>query len=85
VTFSGTVSPILANNCFSCHSNATATGFGNGIAIENYTDIKARATAIQGSLKHTGTYSPMPKNGAKLNQCIIDQFDIWVRTGMLNN
>jgi hypothetical protein len=45
----------------------------------------SRAPAIAGSIKHTGSYSPMPKNGGKLKDCSITQFDIWVRKGMLNN
>lgn len=85
VTFSGKIVPILANNCLSCHSNATAVGSGNGIRLENYADVKSRATAVAGSIKHTGPYSPMPKNGGKLNSCLISQFDIWVRTGMPEN
>jgi len=85
VTFSGKIVPMLANNCLSCHSNATAAGAGNGIRLENYADVKSRATAIAGSIKHTGQYSQMPKNGGKLSACLINQFDIWVRTGMPEN
>lgn len=85
VTFSGKIAPMLANNCLSCHSNATAAGAGNGIRLENYADVKNRASAVAGSIKHTGTYSPMPKNGGKLNTCLINQFDIWIRTGMPEN
>jgi mono/diheme cytochrome c family protein len=84
VTFSATITAILANNCFSCHSNATASA-GNNIRLEIYADVKARTTAITGSLKHTGGYSPMPKNGGKLKACSITQFDIWVRNGAPNN
>lgn len=85
VTFSGTITPLLSNNCYSCHSNATAAGFGAGIRLENYADVKANATSVQGAIKHTGSYSPMPKNGGKLNSCLIAQFDIWIRIGMPNN
>ncbi|MBE0678523.1 MAG: hypothetical protein IH592_07135 [Bacteroidales bacterium] len=85
VTFSGTVAPILASNCLSCHSNASAAGFGNNIRLEDYPDVLSAATAIAGSIKHTGNYSPMPKNGGKLRDCSIKQFDIWVRKGMPNN
>lgn len=85
VTFSGKIVPLLANNCLSCHSNVTAAGSGNGIRLENYTDVKSRAAAIAGSIKHSGGYSPMPKNGGKLNACLISQFDIWVRAGMPDN
>jgi hypothetical protein len=85
VTFSGKIAPLLLNNCLSCHSNTTAPGSGNGIALENYADVRARATAISGSINHTGSYSPMPKNGGKLKACLINQFDIWVRNGTPNN
>ncbi len=85
VTFNGKIAPMLANNCLACHSNSTAAGFGNGVRLENYADVKSRATAVAGSIKHTGTYSPMPKNGGKLNACLINQFDIWIRTGMPEN
>jgi hypothetical protein len=85
VTFSGKIVPMLSNNCLSCHSNATAPGLGNGIPLENFADVRARAAAISGSINHTGSHSPMPKNGGKLNACLITQFDIWVRSGTPNN
>jgi hypothetical protein len=85
VTFSGTVAPLLAGNCLSCHSNSSASGFGGNIRLEDYADVKVRAAAVAGSIKHAGGFSPMPKNGGKMKECSIRQFDIWVRKGMLNN
>jgi len=85
VTFSGTIKSILANSCLSCHSNATAASAGNNIRLENYADVQAKATSIAGSVKHSGSYSPMPKNGGNIKACSITQFDIWVSKGMLNN
>jgi hypothetical protein len=85
VTFSGTVVPIIANNCLTCHSNSTAASFGNNIRLENYADLKSNAVAVKGSINYTGTYSRMPKNGGKLKACSLRQFDIWVSQGMLNN
>jgi hypothetical protein len=85
VTFRAKIAPMLANNCLSCHSNATAAGAGNGIRLEDYADVKSRSSAVAGSIRHSGTYSPMPKNGGKLNTCLINQFDIWIRTGMPEN
>jgi mono/diheme cytochrome c family protein len=81
VTFSSKIVPLLANNCLSCHSNATAASAGNNIRLENYADVIAQITSIAGAIKQTGGYSPMPKNGGKLNACMISQFDIWVRNG----
>ena len=85
VTFSGTIATMLSNNCLACHSNTTAASFGNNIHLEDYADVRNNATAVAGSIKHTGNYSPMPKNGGALKTCLITQFDIWVRDGMLNN
>jgi hypothetical protein len=84
VTFSVTVVKILNNSCYSCHSNSTASS-GNNIRLEDYADVKARNVSIAGSIKHTGSYSPMPKNVGMIKACSINQFDIWVRKGMLNN
>jgi hypothetical protein len=85
VTFSGKISTLLSNNCLSCHSNATASSAGNNIRLEDYADVVARSAAITGSINHTGSYSPMPKNGGKLSSCLLTWFDIWVRNGMPQN
>lgn len=85
VTFSGTVSPILVNNCLSCHSNATAAAAGGNIRLQDYADVQSGVAAIQGSIEHSGSFSPMPKNGGMLKPCLITQFNIWVRKGALNN
>ena len=85
VTFSGTIKPVLSNNCLACHSNSAASFAGNNIKLEDYTDVQSRTTAITGSINHTGSFSPMPKNGGKLNDCLIRQFDIWVQNGAQNN
>jgi len=81
VTFNGKIFPMLSNNCLSCHSNANAAFYANGIHLEDYADVQFMATVIAGAIKHTAGHSPMPKNGSKLNACLITQFDIWVRTG----
>lgn len=85
VTFSGTIVPIFANNCYSCHSNNTAAAAGNNIRLENYSDIVARVAAVTGSINQTGNNIPMPKNGGKIKACSLLQFDIWVKNGMVNN
>ena len=85
VTFSTTIVSILNNNCYSCHSNATAASSGNNIKVQNYADVVAIAARLIGSVKHTGPYSPMPKNGGTLKACSVTQLDIWIRNGMPNN
>ena len=85
VTYSVTIVSILNNSCYSCHSNITAPSYGNNIHLETYADVVANAVQISESIKHTGSISPMPKNGGMIKPCSITQFDIWVRKGMLNN
>jgi hypothetical protein len=85
VTFSVTIVTVLNNNCYSCHSNTTAAALGNNIALQNYTDVVAQSAQIITSVKHTGSISPMPKNGGSISACAITQFEIWIRDGMLNN
>lgn len=85
VTFSSTIVTIFSNSCYSCHSNATAASAGNNIRLENYADVVAIADAIAGSIKHTGSYAPMPKNSGMIKACSISQFDEWIRKGMINN
>jgi hypothetical protein len=85
VTFSGTIAPMLNNSCYACHSNTTAAAYGTGIRLESFADVVSKADRIAGSIKHLSSYSPMPKNGGLIKTCSINQFDIWVRKGMLNN
>ncbi len=82
VTYSATILPILQNNCYSCHSNANSA-FGGNVQLEAYSDVVANIARIIPAIKQTGS-KPMPPNG-KLKDCSINQFDIWVRNGMLNN
>ncbi len=82
VTFSGTIVPILSNNCFSCHSNFTSS-FGGNIRLESFADVQANSARLIVAIKQTGA-KPMPPSG-KLKTCSISQFDIWIRNGTPNN
>jgi hypothetical protein len=84
VTFTGSVVPILQNDCYMCHSNFNAPS-NHTIALEDYADVNANAAHIQASIKWTPGHSRMPKNGGKIRQCYINIFDIWVREGMPEN
>jgi hypothetical protein len=82
VTFSGTIMPMLSNNCYSCHSNANAS-FGAGVHLQAYSDVIANSNKIVAAIKRTGPF-PMPPAG-KLDACSVSQFDIWVKNAMPNN
>ncbi len=82
VTFSVTITAILSNNCFSCHSNGNSS-FGGGIRLQNISDVMTNSAKVVAAIKQTGPY-PMPP-GVRLGSCSVAQFDIWVRNGMPNN
>jgi hypothetical protein len=85
VTFSATIKPLLSDHCWSCHSNSTAAAFGNNIRLENYSDVQSQSTSVLGAIRHEAPLSPMPKGGAKLSDCLIQQFSIWVNDGTPQN
>jgi len=82
VTYTGKIVLIMSNSCISCHLTATPDNYN--IRLTTYSDVKANAAAIAGSIKQTGTYKPMPKNGGKINACSITIFDIWIKNGTPN-
>ncbi len=86
VTFSKTVKPIL-NVCQTCHSNSSATSSGGGIKLENYADVVSMVTngRLMGSIRHESGYLPMPDGGGKLQDCEINQLQVWIDNGTLNN
>jgi hypothetical protein len=84
VTFSGSITPILSNNC-ACHSNNNAAKVGSSIFLENYSDVSASIDLILPAIKHEGTRPYMPNSGGKINDCYIKTFERWKKIGMPNN
>jgi mono/diheme cytochrome c family protein len=82
VTYSGTVAPVFATYCNSCHSGNNPSG---AISTDNYNSVKTNISVINGAIKHQSGYSPMPKGSSKLSDCDLAKIDIWVRQGMPNN
>jgi hypothetical protein len=87
ITFSGSVSPVLSQYCFSCHSNSTAAAYGGNIKLEDYADVKIQADngRLLGAIQRAPGYSPMPKGAGKLNDCTISLFQIWIENGASDN
>ncbi len=84
VTFAGSVVPILAASCYSCHSNANAATFGENIRLESYADVKANLTRLYGAVTWDAGYARMPKDGSKLDDCSIRTIEIWIAQGAPN-
>jgi uncharacterized membrane protein len=84
VTYSATVWPIIQNSCLGCHSGGSPSG---GVSLADYSAIAAQAANgnLLGAIRHEQGYSPMPQNGAKLNDCTITQIEKWIENGSPNN
>ena len=84
ITFSGKILPILEANCISCHSGAAPSG---NVNLETYDDIVVAVNngSLMGVIRHESNWSPMPKNGLKLDNCSINKLEIWVADGTPDN
>jgi hypothetical protein len=82
VTYSGSVSPVLAGYCSSCHGGSTPQA---NISIDNYTSVVANISRIRGAINHESGFSPMPQSGGKISVCDLTKIDIWINQGMPNN
>jgi hypothetical protein len=82
VTYSGSIAPLLNNNCTGCHSGSIASG---GILLTSYTSVQTVASSgmLMNALNGNGV-PVMPASGS-LSSCKIAQFQIWIRNGMPNN
>ena len=87
VTYSVSVVNVLSQNCYSCHSNATAASQGKNIKLENYSDVVARANdgSLLGSVTHDPKYIPMPYNGGSLSKCDLSTLEKWISDKTPNN
>jgi len=85
VTYSGTVLPIIARNCYeNCHDQASNQG---GITLEGYPKLKPLVDngLLIGAINHQSGFSPMPKNATQLPDCDIQQIEAWVNQGAPDN
>ena len=84
ITYNNDVLPIINTKCTGCHSGAAPSG---NVNLETYNDIVAAANngGLMGTIRHESNWSPMPKNGAKLDNCTITKLEIWIADGTPNN
>jgi len=86
VSFAMDVVPIMAMNCYSCHSNANAPEFTSGFALEDHADVSASSIRIVGAINHNDGFLAMPRGGAgKLDTCSINTIEAWVNSGSPDN
>jgi hypothetical protein len=80
VTFSGTVWPIIQNNCMGCHSGGNPSG---GFTLTNFTDVSVIAS--NNKLIQAINGNPQMPPTLPLTPCQIRQIEIWVENGAQNN
>lgn len=86
VTYSATIAPILTTNCNGCHNTASASASGGGVILDTYSQASTYALSgkLFGVVSHTSG-SPMPKGGAKIDDCSIAKIKKWAAAGAPNN
>lgn len=85
VTYSGTVLPIIQQNCYDCHSDANVSI--SLIPLEGYEFVlvKVHDGQLIKAIRHTGDVTPMPKDRPALSECDIEKLETWVAHGAPNN
>lgn len=84
ITFSGSVVPILATNCYGCHTASIAEG---GVVLDEYEGVKEEADHghLIGVITHTPGFPPMPQGAPKLTDCDIEKIRKWLEAGAPDN
>jgi hypothetical protein len=84
VLYAADVKPILASNCYSCHSTQTALG---NVVLDTHAGVQAVAAngKLAGAISHAPGFSPMPQGGSKLAECDIQKIKVWIAEGTKNN
>ena len=84
VTYSGTIAPIIMQNCFDCHGGNAQI---SGIPLEGYQNLKTMVDAnrLVGAIRHQPNFSFMPKDRPSLPECEILKIEKWVSAGAPDN
>ncbi|MFN8155130.1 MAG: c-type cytochrome domain-containing protein [Bacteroidia bacterium] len=84
VTYTATIKPLVQTYCKGCHSGSAP---GGGVDLSNYAGVSGSAFdgSLIGSIDHLPGWSAMPKNSAKMSDCDVAKFKIWVNAGAPNN
>ncbi len=88
ISYAQDIVPVLQNQCYVCHGNASASSNGAGINLEGYANISAylnsNSKTLLGAIKQELGYAPMPRGG-RLDNCTISQIESWINAGFPNN
>ncbi len=88
ISYSDQVSPIIENNCLSCHNSTSASG---GVLLNNYENVRTTAeteyngtSLLVGTIRNLDGFPAMPPN-SQLNLCSIRIIELWIEQGLQNN
>jgi uncharacterized membrane protein len=80
--FSAVIQPMMTKYCVGCHAYPNASA---QVELSGYIGVKnAINQGLLKSMDHSGYY-PMPKGGAKLSDCEINQVRNWIQRGAPND
>ncbi len=84
VTYTGTISVIMNDNCNACHSGPDYQG---NVKTDSFTNLKVIVDngKLWGCVNHDSGFLPMPKDRPKLSNCDLSKIRIWLDGGALNN
>ena len=86
VTFSGTIAPLITNNCAipNCHSGDFPA---DGYDFTTYEGIKivVDKSLLYEVISHAAGFPAMPDGKAQLEQCDIDKVKAWIDAGAPND
>ncbi len=86
LSYSNDVAPIFMANCVfpGCHNSSTRQANTDFSSITSAIEI-ARSGRLLKAIKHEAGVSPMPRGGAKLDDCSIAKIESWINNGFQNN
>lgn len=84
VTYSGTILPILRENCYRCHAGSQTIGPFN---LDSYDAVNIRAGSgeLWGAVAHLPGFTAMPKDSDQLSACNLLKIKKWLDDGHPNN
>jgi len=84
--YSGTIAPIIAANCGTCHSGSAESG--GHVPLDNYNAMVTQANTnnnLMGDINHLSGHNAMPQNSMMLDACTILKIQHWIDIGKPNN
>lgn len=82
LTYNNDIAAIINSSCAAtnaCHGANTSSTF----PLDTYNNVidAPGFDRISGTINHESGFSPMPRNGNKLDDCTIEKIDQWINDG----